>query len=131
MTERLEANPTPAYSPPRKVPRKPRQSDADEDEAVEVQRPLSPGGGVGILNGTGEGEDGWMEVGKKNKVIATRTTKSRESVITKIFGGKLRSVLITPGSGKQSATLEPYQPLQLDIQVSLSCQYPGMMMLTG
>lgn len=34
-----------------------------------------------------------------------------------MFGGKLRSILHTPGSGKDSITLEPYQPLQLDIQV--------------
>jgi len=74
-------------------------------------------GGLGLVNGTAEGDDGWMEVGKKNKTIATRTTKSRESIITKIFGGKLRSILKQPGGGgKTSATLEPYQPLQLDIQ---------------
>lgn len=90
----------------------------DEEEMREVHRPLSPMGGQGPVNGTAEGDDGWLEVGKKNKVIATRTTKSRESVITRIFGGKLRSILKQPGgAGKTSATLEPYQPLQLDIQV--------------
>ena len=41
-------------------------------------------------------------------------TTSRESAISRIFGGKLRSVLRTPGQ-KDSVTLEPYQPLQLDI----------------
>lgn len=124
VTERLEANPTPALaSPSPKTPRRGQRAQngkpaAEEEEAREVQRPLSPGGST-ALNGTaGEGEDGWLEVGKKNKVISTRTTQSRESVITKIFGGKLRSVLKTPGVGKTSATLEPYQPLQLDIQVS-------------
>lgn len=61
-------------------------------------------------------DDGWLEVGKKNKVTATRTTKSSESVMTKIFGGKFRSILRMPGGAKTSATLEPYQPLQLDIQ---------------
>lgn len=34
--------------------------------------------------------------------------------MSKIFGGRLRSVLHTPGQ-KDSVTLEPYQPLQLDI----------------
>jgi ubiquitin carboxyl-terminal hydrolase 10 len=34
--------------------------------------------------------------------------------MSRIFGGKLRSVLHTPGQ-KDSITLEPYQPLQLDI----------------
>lgn len=60
-------------------------------------------------------EDGWMEVGRNNKTAYTRTTESTESPIPNIFGGKLRSVLRIPGS-KDSVTLEPYQPLQLDIQ---------------
>ena len=38
----------------------------------------------------------------------------RESAISRIFGGTLRSILHIPGS-KDSVTLEPYQPLQLDI----------------
>lgn len=46
-----------------------------------------------------------------------RSTENRESAITRIFGGTLRSVLHTPGQ-KDSVTLEPYQPLQLDIQAS-------------
>lgn len=37
-----------------------------------------------------------------------------ESPINKVFGGKLRSELRVPGA-KTSVTLEPYQPLQLDI----------------
>lgn len=37
-----------------------------------------------------------------------------ETPITKIFGGKLRSEYKKPGE-KPSVTLEPYQPLQLDI----------------
>jgi ubiquitin carboxyl-terminal hydrolase 10 len=36
------------------------------------------------------------------------------SPITKIFGGQLRSILKVPGL-KDSVTLEPFQPLQLDI----------------
>ncbi|KAG8912936.1 hypothetical protein FRC01_004822 [Tulasnella sp. 417] len=122
VTERLEANPTPALAlPSPKTPRRAQRAqngkpEGEDEEAREVQRPLSPGGSSALNGGSGEGEDGWLEVGKKNKVVATRTTKSRESVITKIFGGKLRSVLKTPGAGKTSATLEPYQPLQLDIQ---------------
>ncbi|KAG9099087.1 hypothetical protein FS749_002158 [Ceratobasidium sp. UAMH 11750] len=78
------------------------------DNAREVQRPVSPGGM--------EDDSGWLEVGKKNKATLTRTTRATESAITRIFGGKLRSVLHTPGAGKDSVTLEPYQPLQLDIQ---------------
>lgn len=77
--------------------------EADADEEREVARPVSPT------------EEGWMEVGQKGKTAFTRTTSTSESPITRIFGGKLRSVLRTPGA-KDSVTLEPYQPLQLDIQ---------------
>jgi len=60
--------------------------------------------------------DGWLEVGKKQKASITRTTGQQEapSPITKIFGGFLRSELRVPGA-KDSVTLEPYKPLQLDI----------------
>ncbi|PWN47051.1 cysteine proteinase [Violaceomyces palustris] len=78
---------------------------ADESEVVEreVTRPVSPT------------EEGWMEVGQKGRTSFTRTTSTSDSPITRIFGGKLRSVLRCPGA-KDSVTLEPYQPLQLDIQ---------------
>ncbi|CEL55590.1 ubiquitin carboxyl-terminal hydrolase 10 [Rhizoctonia solani AG-1 IB] len=76
------------------------------DNPREVQRPVSPD----------NKEGDWMEVGKKNKPAITRTTRATESAITRIFGGKLRSVLSIPGTSKDSVTLEPYQPLQLDIQ---------------
>lgn len=70
----------------------------------EVSRPVSPSAGG----------DGWLEVGKKQKVNIVRTTENKESSVSRIFGGKLRSVLHTPGQ-KDSVTLEPYQPLQLEI----------------
>lgn len=62
------------------------------------------------------GEKGWFEVGPKQKSSITRSSGAiaMESPITKIFGGKLRSELRVPGM-KNSVTLEPYQPLQLDI----------------
>lgn len=62
------------------------------------------------------GEKGWLEVGPKQKSAITRSSGAiaMESPITKIFGGKLRSELRVPGM-KNSVTLEPYQPLQLDI----------------
>lgn len=61
-------------------------------------------------------EDEWLEVGRKQKAAITRSSgaTTSESPITKIFGGKLRSELRVPGM-KNSVTLEPYQPLQLDI----------------
>ena len=65
---------------------------------------------------TTTGDGGWLEVGPKQKAAITRSsgTITTESPITKIFGGKLRSELRVPGM-KNSVTLEPYQPLQLDI----------------
>ncbi|TKA25981.1 hypothetical protein B0A50_05493 [Salinomyces thailandicus] len=60
--------------------------------------------------------DGWLEVGKKQKSAVTRTAGQQDvpSPVTKIFGGHLRSELRVPGQ-KDSVTLEPYKPLQLDI----------------
>ena len=62
-------------------------------------------------------DDGvWQEVGPKQRPAITRSSGAiaTESPVTKIFGGKLRSDLRVPGM-KNSITLEPYQPLQLDI----------------
>ncbi|KAL9029351.1 MAG: hypothetical protein Q9196_002397 [Gyalolechia fulgens] len=77
----------------------------------------------GVVSPTGEStnstsavDSGWLEVGPKQKSAVTRSSGTiiTESPITKIFGGKLRSELRVPGM-KNSVTLEPYQPLQLDI----------------
>ncbi|EOQ99539.1 putative ubiquitin carboxyl-terminal hydrolase 3 [Wallemia ichthyophaga EXF-994] len=59
----------------------------------------------------------WLQVGHKNKTLNKPSTPSNptESPISKLFGGKFRSTLKTPGQ-KDSITLEPFQPLQLDIQ---------------
>lgn len=61
-------------------------------------------------------DGGWLEVGPKQRAAITRLSGAiaTESPVTKIFGGKLRSELRVPGM-KNSVTLEPYQPLQLDI----------------
>ncbi|KAL7321749.1 hypothetical protein PS15m_001486 [Mucor circinelloides] len=61
------------------------------------------------------GGDDWLEVGAKNKTSNLRSTGFEESPISKIFGGKVRSVLRCPGA-KDSINLEPYQSLPLDIQ---------------
>lgn len=95
-----------------------------------------------------EEEEGWEEVGSKGRTATTRTVSRfilprigivlahvtddiaasrnrsqtgdmKESPITKIFGGKSRSVLRCPGQ-KDSVTIEPFQRLQLDIQASLA-----------
>ncbi|OQD79719.1 hypothetical protein PENANT_c045G08321 [Penicillium antarcticum] len=62
------------------------------------------------------GADEWLEVGHKQKAAVTQLSGSiaAESPVTRIFGGKLRSEFKVPGN-KTSVTLEPYQPLQLDI----------------
>jgi ubiquitin carboxyl-terminal hydrolase 10 len=58
----------------------------------------------------------WLEVGRKQRSAITRSSGHpiASSPITKIFGGQLRSELRVSGL-KDSVTLEPYQPLQLDI----------------
>lgn len=62
------------------------------------------------------GTDDWLEVGPRQRSAVTRSSghSHTSSPITKIFGGQLRSELRVPGN-KNSVTLEPYQPLQLDI----------------
>ncbi|KAF8987447.1 cysteine proteinase [Hymenopellis radicata] len=60
-------------------------------------------------------DDGWLEVGKKNRTVVTRTVKSTNSPITKIFGGKARSTLRAP-SQKDSVIVEDWRALRLDIQ---------------
>ncbi|PKI84909.1 ubiquitinyl hydrolase 1 [Malassezia vespertilionis] len=74
-------------------------------ETREAQRPQSPDG------------DTWLEVGQKGKTSLTRTsgTLDAESPITRMFDGKLRSILTIPGS-KTSVVLEPCRTLPLDIQ---------------
>lgn len=65
---------------------------------------------------SGSVDGGWLEVGPKQKASTTQSSGAIEieSPITKIFGGKIRSEYRKPGE-KPSVTLEPYQPLQLDI----------------
>jgi len=88
--------------------------------ATPTNGPSSPSSEVGSAHGSASGkENGWLEVGPKQKAAVTRSsgTITTGSPITKIFGGNLRSELRVPGL-KDSVTLEPYQPLQLDIGAS-------------
>lgn len=77
--------------------------------------PMSPIGESNQFTGLAS-DNGWLEVGPRQKAAVTRSSGAvvNESPITKIFGGKIRSELRVPGM-KTSITLEPYQPLQLDI----------------
>ncbi|KAK3296763.1 uncharacterized protein B0H64DRAFT_108683 [Chaetomium fimeti] len=67
-------------------------------------------------NDSVEGTDDWLEVGPRQRSAVTRSSghSHTSSPINKIFGGQLRSEFRVPGK-KNSVTLEPYQPLQLDI----------------
>jgi ubiquitin carboxyl-terminal hydrolase 10 len=84
--------------------------------ATPINGPSSPISEVNSIPESTEPENGWLEVGPKQKAAVTRSsgTITTGSPLTKIFGGNLRSELRVPGL-KDSVTLEPYQPLQLDI----------------
>ena len=85
--------------------------------ATPTNGPASPVSDTASLAGSSSPkENGWLEVGPKQKAAITRSsgTITTSSPLSKIFGGNLRSELRVPGL-KDSVTLEPYQPLQLDI----------------
>ncbi|TVY46888.1 putative ubiquitin carboxyl-terminal hydrolase [Lachnellula occidentalis] len=85
--------------------------------ATPTNGPSSPTSDTASIAGSVSGkENGWLEVGPKQKAAITRSSGTivTGSPVTKIFGGNLRSELRVPGL-KDSVTLEPYQPLQLDI----------------
>nr|XP_044616768.1 ubiquitin carboxyl-terminal hydrolase 10 isoform X2 [Equus asinus] len=60
-------------------------------------------------------EDEWEQVGPRNKTSVTRQADFVQTPITGIFGGHIRSVVYQQSS-KESATLQPFFTLQLDIQ---------------
>uniref|UniRef100_T1J495 Ubiquitin carboxyl-terminal hydrolase n=1 Tax=Strigamia maritima TaxID=126957 RepID=T1J495_STRMM len=75
-------------------------------EAVTTEKPN---------HSTGDDESDWLVMGYKNKSCITREVKCTPSPIFDIFGGTMRSMLQQAGS-KNSATLQPFFTLQLDIQ---------------
>ncbi|GEM11872.1 ubiquitin carboxyl-terminal hydrolase [Rhodotorula toruloides] len=76
---------------------------------MELDEKNEQGKGKGKAISQAGGDEGWEEVGSKGR------TETKESPITRIFGGKLRSILRCSGQ-KDSVTIEPFQRLQLDIQ---------------
>ncbi|XP_008308275.1 ubiquitin carboxyl-terminal hydrolase 10 isoform X3 [Cynoglossus semilaevis] len=69
-----------------------------------------------VAEGEEEGsEDEWEQVGPRNKTSITRQADFVRTPITDIFGGHIRSVVYQQNS-KESATLQPFFTLQLDIQ---------------
>jgi ubiquitin carboxyl-terminal hydrolase 10 len=59
-------------------------------------------------------QEGWEQVGPKNKSVITREAKFEHSPISAMMRGQLRSVLHKTGA-RETATLEPFFTLQLDI----------------
>ncbi|KAJ8249219.1 hypothetical protein GJAV_G00232460 [Gymnothorax javanicus] len=119
-----------------------RQEDAEEylgcvlnglqEEMLSLKKLLSPPEEVAVSqNGPGsqpdaeedlgdreeeEGsEDEWEQVGPRNKTSITRQADFVRTPISDIFGGHIRSV-VYQHSSKESATLQPFFTLQLDIQ---------------
>ncbi|XP_048886082.1 ubiquitin carboxyl-terminal hydrolase 10 isoform X2 [Brienomyrus brachyistius] len=66
-------------------------------------------------SGKEDSEDEWEHVGPRNKISVTRQAGFVRTPITDIFGGHMRSVVYQQSS-KESATLQPFFTLQLDIQ---------------
>ncbi|OBZ65722.1 Ubiquitin carboxyl-terminal hydrolase 10 [Grifola frondosa] len=92
--------------------------DALEEELLSISNSLSPKDPKTAVDGPQSQphqDDGWLEVGKRNRSAFTRTIKSTESPITRIFGGKFRSTLRTPHQ-RDSVTVEDWRSLRLDIQ---------------
>eukprot|EP00794_Sanderia_malayensis_P019115 gene19115-21032_t len=59
--------------------------------------------------------DQWEQVGRNNKSATLRQADDKETLITKIFGGVTRSSVHHAGA-KESASLQPFFTIQLDIQ---------------
>ncbi|KIJ59679.1 hypothetical protein HYDPIDRAFT_177724 [Hydnomerulius pinastri MD-312] len=95
--------------------------DTLEEELLSISSSLSPKAENGhanseAQNGNAIQEDGlWLEVGKRNRTAVTRTTRSTESPITRMFGGKFRSTLRVPHQ-RDSVMFEDWRSLRLDIQ---------------
>jgi len=68
----------------------------------------------------GEEDGEWLQVGHRNKAIPTASNVDKTSTpISKIFGGLLRSSLSTGGKNTDSAVLEPFFTVPLNVQVRL------------
>uniref|UniRef100_A0A674DZ08 Ubiquitin carboxyl-terminal hydrolase n=1 Tax=Salmo trutta TaxID=8032 RepID=A0A674DZ08_SALTR len=81
--------------------------------------PNGPESQSGVDDDTADKEEGsedeWEQVGPRNKTSITRQADFVRTPITDIFGGHIRSVVYQQNS-KESATLQPFFTLQLDIQ---------------
>uniref|UniRef100_A0A4W4GWX2 Ubiquitin carboxyl-terminal hydrolase n=1 Tax=Electrophorus electricus TaxID=8005 RepID=A0A4W4GWX2_ELEEL len=106
-----------------------RQEDAEEylgftlnglhEEMLALKKLISPQEENPTPRGEEEAEEGnedeWEQVGPRNKTSITRQADFIRTPITDIFGGHIRSVVYQQSS-KESATLQLFFTLQLDIQ---------------
>uniref|UniRef100_UPI00358FDEFF ubiquitin carboxyl-terminal hydrolase 10 isoform X2 n=1 Tax=Myxine glutinosa TaxID=7769 RepID=UPI00358FDEFF len=74
-----------------------------------------PGDHLGGDQQDDEEEEEWEQVYSKNRSAITRSADMRSTIVTDIFGGQHRAILHQHGS-RESATLEPFFTLPLDIQ---------------
>uniref|UniRef100_A0A672NM91 Ubiquitin carboxyl-terminal hydrolase n=1 Tax=Sinocyclocheilus grahami TaxID=75366 RepID=A0A672NM91_SINGR len=85
----------------------------------ETPTPNGPESQPGVEEDPAEKEEGsddeWEQVGPRNKTSITRQADFIRTPVTDIFGGHIRSVVYQQSS-KESATLQPFFTLQLDIQ---------------
>ncbi|KAF8110809.1 hypothetical protein N665_0078s0003 [Sinapis alba] len=110
---------------------RPRQEDAQEflsfimdqmhDELLKLREesPRLTGSKSSVLSSASD-DDEWETVGPKNKSAVTRTQSFVPSELSDIFGGELRSVVKAQGN-KDSATVQPYLLLHLDIHPEAVC----------
>ncbi|KAL4613551.1 ubiquitin carboxyl-terminal hydrolase 10-like isoform X1 [Arapaima gigas] len=92
-----------------------------EEKAPSLNGPGSQATAVEDVSGREEegddegSEDEWEQVGPRNRSSVTRQADFVRTPITDIFGGHIRSVVYQQSS-RESATLQPFFTLQLDIQ---------------
>ncbi|CAH8364398.1 unnamed protein product [Eruca vesicaria subsp. sativa] len=110
---------------------RPRQEDAQEflsfimdqmhDELLKLRKdsPKLTASNSSVVS-SGNEDDEWETVGPKNKSAVTRTQSFVPSELSDIFGGQLRSVVKAKGN-KDSATVQPYLLLHLDIHPEAVC----------
>ncbi|XP_066288579.1 ubiquitin carboxyl-terminal hydrolase 10-like isoform X2 [Branchiostoma lanceolatum] len=89
---------------------------SDGPASPTLPTPREDGAVEGFMMEQEEGDDDeWEQVGPKNKSTVTRTANFVRTPISDIFGGQLRSIFHQHGT-RESATLQPFFTLQLDIQ---------------
>ncbi|KZO99484.1 cysteine proteinase [Calocera viscosa TUFC12733] len=106
----FSANPTPASASSSQstfAGKKLAPGKADDEQ--EVKRPVSP---AFAARGAEDGE--WMEVGKRNKKVVSRSIQAAETAITKMFCLKTRTVDRRSGA-KDTVVIEPQQRLSLSV----------------